>query len=215
MDQTNIALAERIRQKCQLDGWYGGGLVSPKWLDMPTDHPQRRDFAFPPVSEKQLLATEVALGFSLPLVLRTLYTRLTNGGFGPGVGLLSALREDHSHSNEVESTFVDDYYFRSQVGYAALQQSEPIQLIDLGDYTQHWQSTPTARGLLLLPYTVWPAQLLTLEDLGCYQHACLDCKTGRIFCTAPTESDEKYELVLIATSLEDYLERWLQGEMLP
>lgn len=182
---------------------------------MPADHPQRRDFAFPPVSEDQLQATEAALGFSFPLVLRTLYTRLANGGFGPGAGLLSALSEDHSHSNETARTFVDDYHFHNQVGYAALKQSEPVQLIDLADYTLHWQSIPTERERLLLPYAVWPAQLLTLEDLGCCQDAYLDCKTGLVFCTAPTENDKEYELVLIADSLEEYLEHWLQGEMLP
>ena len=204
-----------MRQKCQRDGWYCGDLDSPKWLAVSADHPQRREFAFPPTSEEQLLATEAALGFSLPLVLRTLYTRLANGGFGPGVGLLSALSGDYSHSNEATGTFVDDYHFRSQVGYANLGHSDLGQLVDFADYAHYWQHTSSGRELLLLPYTVWPTQLLTLEDLGCCQHACLDCKKGHVFCTAPTENDEEYELVLIAASLEDYLERWLQGEMLP
>ncbi len=37
--------------------------------------------------EEQLHATETALGFLLPLVLRALYAEVANGGFGPGGGI--------------------------------------------------------------------------------------------------------------------------------
>jgi hypothetical protein len=38
---------------------------------------------FPPATEAQVAATERALGFSLPPLLRRLYRELGNGGFGP------------------------------------------------------------------------------------------------------------------------------------
>jgi len=38
---------------------------------------------FPPATEAQVAATERALGFALPPLLRRLYLELGNGGFGP------------------------------------------------------------------------------------------------------------------------------------
>lgn len=110
---------------------------------------------------------------------------------------------------------MDDYHFHCQVGYANMERSDQVRLVNLTDYAQHWRPTPSGKGLLLLPYAVWPAQLLILEDLGCCQHACLDCKTGCMLCMAPSASDEEYELVPLVARLSDYMERWLRGEMLP
>jgi SMI1 / KNR4 family (SUKH-1) len=212
MDTTFTGLFNRIREKCQRDGWYGGKL---DLRPARPDHPQRLGFAYPPASEEQLRATETALGFLLPPVLRALYVEVANGGFGPGAGISGALGGYGSRTDEPAMTIVDDYHFSSQVGYANMERSDPVRLVDLADYAQHWKPTPSGKGLLLLPYAVWPAQLLTLEDLGCCMHACLDCKTGRVFCTAPSASDTEYELGPVAPSLEDYLERWLRDEVVP
>src|SRR5713101_8141546 len=38
---------------------------------------------YPPATEEQLRASEQALGFLLPPLLRTLYAQVANGGFGP------------------------------------------------------------------------------------------------------------------------------------
>jgi SMI1 / KNR4 family (SUKH-1) len=215
MDHVYAGLYERIRQKCQQDGWYGGELDGPTSLHVRPDHPQRVDFAYPPANAEQLQATEAALGFSLLPLLRWLYTEVANGGFGPGAGIQGALGGYGSRTDEPTSTIVDDYHFRCQIGYANTGSNEPVRLVDLADYAQDWKPTKSGKGLLLLPYVVWPAQLVPLEDLGCCQHICLDCKTGHVFCTAPSASDEEYELGLVTDSLEDYLKRWLQGEMLP
>jgi hypothetical protein len=42
----------------------------------------------PPVSADQLAGVEALLGFRLPTLLCTVYSRIGNGGFGPGRGLL-------------------------------------------------------------------------------------------------------------------------------
>ena len=160
-------------------------------------------------------ATETALGFPLPPLVRALYAEVANGGFGPGAGIQGALGGYGSRTGEPASTIVDDYHFRCQVGYANMRRSDPVRFVDLANYAQHWKPTPSGKGQLLLPYTVWPEQLLPLEDVGCCMHVCLDCKTGGVFCTAPSASDTEYELGPIAPRLSDYLERWLQGEMLP
>ncbi len=215
MKTSFTGLMAGIREKCQRDGWYGGELDGPTCLQVCPDHPQREGFAYPPANEEQLQATEAALGFPLPPLLRLLYAEVANGGFGPGAGIQGALGGYGSRTDEPASTIVDDYHFRCQVGYANLERSDPVRLVDLADYAQDWKPTKSGKGLLLLPYAVWPAQLVPLEDLGCCRHACLDSKTGHVFCTAPSVSSEEYELGPVAASLEEYLARWLQGEMLP
>src|SRR5438067_9804857 len=74
-------LFERIRQKCNEQGW------------QPDEALYRREIAhhYPPATEQQLLATEAALGFQLPSILRNLYAQVANGGFGPGFGIVGTL----------------------------------------------------------------------------------------------------------------------------
>lgn len=196
-DQMYTALFDRIREKCQRDGWYGGQLDRREGLRRP-DHPQRTGFAYPPASEDDLRATEAALGFALPALLRALYAEIANGGFGPGGGIQGALGGYGSRLDEPASTI--------DVGY--LWHPVPVQFVDLADSGRHWKRSPSGEDWLL-PYTVWPEYLLPLEDLGCCQQACLDGKTGRILCTAPSASPDLYEVGPIFPSLQDYLERWL------
>ncbi len=63
IEHVYAALCERIRQKCQRDGWYGSSLDSPSWLHVRADHLQRMSFAYPPASEEKALATEAAFDF--------------------------------------------------------------------------------------------------------------------------------------------------------
>src|SRR5207249_395965 len=69
------------RQRCDEQGWG------------PDESRNRKEIAqyYPPATESQLLATEIALEFQLPPVLRSLYAQVANGGFGPGFGILGAL----------------------------------------------------------------------------------------------------------------------------
>jgi hypothetical protein len=50
----------------------------------------------PPVSSKGLTDAETRLGFPLPPLLRVLYTRIGDGGYGPGRGLDPLLEGDWS-----------------------------------------------------------------------------------------------------------------------
>lgn len=88
MDPAFTELCHCIQEKCRRDGWYGGTL---DLRHAKPGHPQRHGFAYPPASEEQLYATETALGFLLPPVLRALYAEVANGGFGPGGGIQGAL----------------------------------------------------------------------------------------------------------------------------
>lgn len=48
----------------------------------------------PPVSEAVVAQAESELGFSLPPLIRGLYTRVANGGYGPGHGFLDFAGDD-------------------------------------------------------------------------------------------------------------------------
>jgi len=192
-------LFDRIREKCRRDGWYGGTL---DLRHARPDHPRRHGFAYPPASEEQLRATETALGFLLPPVLRALYAEVANGGFGLGGGIQGALGGFGSRTDEPAMTIVDDYQWHRQIGYTEVGRRGPVRLIDLAKTAEHWKRG-SGREDLLLPHEIWPEQLLSLEDLGCCMEACLDCKTGRVLCVAPSGNDEEYEIGPIASSLEE------------
>jgi hypothetical protein len=40
----------------------------------------------PPASPRELAQSEERIGFNLPPLLRSLYSEIANGGFGPGYG---------------------------------------------------------------------------------------------------------------------------------
>jgi hypothetical protein len=209
-DMTHLALLDRIREKCQQDGWYGGELESPVRRYPRDDDPRRLGFAFAPVGEEQMSSTEAALGFPLFPLLRTLYANLANGGFGPGGGLRGAIGgygtiTDSSDPYDLDHTIVGYYNFHRK----------RAQLIDIAVYAKEWKSYENREAYLILPYAVWPEHFLSFCDLGCCQHACLDGKAGRVFCTAPTENEAEYVLWLLSPSLEDFLGSWLKGEVLP
>jgi SMI1 / KNR4 family (SUKH-1) len=211
MDTTFKRMFERIQEKCQGDGWYGGKL---DLRHARSDHPQRHGFAYPPAGEEQLRATETALGFLLPPVLRALYAEVANGGFGPGGGIQGVLGGYGSRTDEPARTIVDDYHWHCQIGYTEGGHHGPVRLIDLANVAGQGKRG-SGKEDLLLPHEVWPEQLLLFEDLGCCMEACLDCKTGHVLCIAPSGNDEEYEIGPIAPSLEEYLERWLRDEVVP
>lgn len=197
-------LFERILQKCQHQGWYGGDLLSPARRIITEDDPQRTGFAFPPASEEQLRATEAALGFSLPPLLHALFAQVANGGFGPGTGIRGAIGgrgTDVILSNDQDETIV---------GCFAYDKSH-AQQIDLADYK--WQKPPVGsvntNDYLFLPYKVWPRHLLRICDMGCVEEICVDPQE-RLFLAAASKYDGKYLLLRLDSSLEQWLEDWLR-----
>jgi SMI1 / KNR4 family (SUKH-1) len=46
---------------------------------------------YPPASQEQVQATEEALGLALPPLLRACYLQISNGGFGPGEGVMGVI----------------------------------------------------------------------------------------------------------------------------
>jgi hypothetical protein len=158
--------------------------------------------AYPPATEAQLQATEEALGFPLPPLLKALYIEIANGGVGPSEGIMGAMGgfEDN------HGTIVDAYLYKK----------EHYRLVDLAAYEQ-W-AKPYAGPMrphkvvshlyVELPRDVWPERLLEFYNHGCGTFSCIDADTDRIFWV-----DDGYVVFYEANSLEEWLERWLQGEM--
>jgi len=88
-------------------------------------------------------------------------------------------------------------------------------LVDLAECEKHaevYTGYPLPRKLVSdlffeLPVGVWPEQLLEFDFHGSGIFSCIDVSTGRIFLLY--DSVVFYE----ANSLEEWLERWLHGEM--
>ncbi len=204
MDTMFTTLGERIRKKCQQDGWYGGELDGPSYMHVRPDHPQRFGFAYPKAREEHLLATEAALGFPLPPMLRALYAHVANGAIG---GF------DESGSGSI----VDHTWTSSSAGETLPCCDRPLHLIDLADYEDRWEeATSTGRdgGMrpfrrLILPSHLWPEQFLPIAYLGCGSFSCLDCRRGGDYYVGVTK-EEAYLLSLQASSLEEMFERWVQ-----
>ena len=207
---------DRILEKCQEQKWYGGDMSNTACYtergeryetnytaegkqitkdNDPDEHPRKTSFASAPASVEQLLATEQALGFPLPPLLRTLYAQMANGGFGPGYGLHGALGGFDEAGN-----LVDGYTFH-------LTRSE---LIDLELYAP----ASSVHDPIDLPNTVWPRYLLYLCDWDCATTSCLDAATGRVYLCHPSRTESRsFTLVQEAPSLWTWLELWLAGEL--
>src|SRR5579864_3322446 len=115
-------LARKIWTKCEQERWFGGELRR----DMnPEDDPQRYGFVSPPVSEEQIQDAEKNLGFPLPPFLRYLYTRIANGGFGPGLGLY---RIPRYFNRPFDHSIVGYYHFRTREQTINLTEYPPENL---------------------------------------------------------------------------------------
>jgi hypothetical protein len=214
MDTSSDGLFVRIREKCQRDGWYGGELDGPTCLHVRPDHPQRIGFAYPPASAEQLLATEEALGFPLPPVLRALYAEVANGGFGFGYGLRGAIGGfDESGFGSI----VDHTWTSGSAGETLPWCDKPLRLIDLADNEDQWEESTikgrdgdvrTCRRLFLTSH-LWPELFLPICYLGCGSFSCLDCRQGGVYYVGVTK-EEAHLLSLQAPSLVDMFERWVQ-----
>jgi hypothetical protein len=86
-------------------------------------HPVGRDIAgqsfelFPPCDEAAIEDAESAIGFRLPSLLIGIYTKIANGGFGPGYGVMGVAG---GFTDDLQQTIVDAYK-----SYDATQPGEP------------------------------------------------------------------------------------------
>lgn len=149
-EDAYVALFHRIREKCQRQHWYGPEMRDPAWFgnryDPALDHdgrlrarlndPQKYGFKYPRATEEQLLATEEALGFPLPPLLRVLYAQVANGGFGFGYGLRGAIG---GFDEQGYGTIVNQYLAHTSTEEILPWCHEETRLVNLADYDGQWE----------------------------------------------------------------------------
>lgn len=183
LDNTHMSLLDRILERYQ--------------HEKQSDTGKRR---YPAATEEQLRATEEALGFTLPFLLRACYLRVSNGGFGPGEGVMGVIGGfEDSRGNIVEAYLWRRQYYR------------PIDLAECERQATEspWKDLPfqtVSSKVLKPPDDTWPSSLLEFYHHGCGDFSSLDLKTDRIFVGG--NPFLWYE----ANSLEEWLERWLRDD---
>lgn len=151
-----------------------------------TDMGGNRTTAFPRTSQALLGEAESQLGFALPPLLREIYLTVGNGGFGPGYGLLGTA-DGHSYSAGGRGWNVVELY--------------------------HTFRRRPARGQR------WGDKLLPICDWGCSYLSYIDCALPAAPVFALDEGAHGHgpwgnAFGLHAASLQEWMQRWVDGENL-
>ena len=213
MDETD--LCQRILEKCQRQQWYGPDMHPPSrllrkrdeiatayWVDRyGQEYPDMLQiptvwaFEYAPLTEEQLQSAEHLLGFALPPLLRAIYTRVADGGFGPGCGLYHLETLDELSETSLVSSYFSD-------------RRRATQFVDF-----HLLEKQIAnKQLTLMPEDVWPDDFLCLCHWGCDQFSYLDLATDQVF-RYDYYVGEQNGFEAEAPTLEAWFEHWLAKEM--
>jgi hypothetical protein len=191
------SMAVAIVRRCRDQTWFGCDMHR-KYEQMRSgDSIEERRFRFPPATDLQLAETERLLGFALPVALRGLYKEVANGGFGPGYGIVGAV----GGARDSEGGFdIAEMYRLDRQSRPFLEESG----VERGD-----------SGWFEPFYNEWPRRVLRFVHWGCCIWSCIDARTGRVLRYEPLHGRRDREaMVFEATSLEQWMERWLRGEEL-
>jgi hypothetical protein len=82
-------------------------------------------------SAAALLATEELMGFSLPTLLRCMYSEIANGGFGPGYGLIGV---SGGATDDLGQNIIDIYLGKNSPNFQKWFPNWPPQAISIC----HW-----------------------------------------------------------------------------
>lgn len=219
--ERQLSLCERILEHCQEQRWFGPDddnpslfsdryrrsynifsrecIVEDRW-----DDARLLRFAFPPATPEQLAVTEQSLGFPLPTMLHALYSKVANGGFGPGAGITGGYGGytcmDDGRDETVDKCNDADV----SIHYFNLAQYEVIR---------------GAPRHLLLPPNSWPSNFLHLTYWGCNIDSYIEAYSGRVYYSSlwdfvkTASGFESYmHLYRQEESLEDWLETWLRHD---
>lgn len=163
---------------------------------------QELSFAFPPVTEHQLKETEQQLGFSLPPLLRLLYIRIANGGFGPGYGITGVSGGYPFRDVLLYGDIAQAYH--QAVDHESKHRQAVIDEFMALDPEEQKARKRSRKAFPLL----WPERLLPLCQWGCNVSTYIYADTEQIF------QGMSGPHLFVAASLEEWLERWLAGEKL-
>lgn len=196
------SLFKRIRTHCSRKQWYGPDIYQNHSVF--NRHPRgvwiRHDFRtsfFPPATEEQLRLSEMAMGFSYPPLLRSLYSQVANGGFGPAYGLVGAF------GGYTDALYKEkDHTYLLQESVVSPTSWEGADFIDL----EQIEKREGIQKKMYLDSYAQPTYFISICNWGCGYTSFLHAKTGRVYYVG-----ENY-LYYQASSLEEWLERWLRGE---
>jgi hypothetical protein len=142
-----------------------------------------------PVTVEELTEAETQLGFELPSFLRRLYLEVGNGGFGPGYGLFPL----NDHRPSVDSLVLAYLSMRS------------MSQEDIDEHQVNEEEKPA----------LWPERVLMLCDWGCNIYSCLDCSSAHLpMFRMDSNMNFMVEWASEASSLQQWLERWVDGKLL-
>jgi hypothetical protein len=153
--------------------------------------PLRWSAHLPPVSEDNLIRAEARLGFGLPPLLRELYLRVGNGGFGPGYGFYPLDNGADPKALRSDSLLTT---------YLALRSMTPQE------FERYWKhGTETAE----MELSAWPERLLEVCEWGCNIYSYLDCSQPGYPVLRLDHNTGVRRLTLEALSFRHWLEVWL------
>jgi hypothetical protein len=152
-------------------------------------HAAQQGFLHAPVTEGVLQETERRLGHTLPTILRTVYTTVANGGFGPGYGLvgLPMLANTLTVGQERLVPRAEEYLTQHPQSCVYCQQ-EPSDLVTLA---------------------AWPEDVYSKLDIA---RGCVYRVRHGVFPPEPTWA-AAITVTRQAESVVDWFERWLAGEL--
>jgi hypothetical protein len=154
-------------------------------LTIAMDHDQPAE-AYPPASAAMIAQTATELGFALPTLLRDIYMRVGNGGFGPAYGLIGVAG-----------------------GAPVYLASCPWHIVDLYRAFRARQTR----------HRPWDERLLPICHWGCSYFCYLDCALPQAPVFIIDEDRHGHgpwgcDFQLLATSFEEWMQRWLNGDNL-
>jgi hypothetical protein len=121
-------------------------------------HPRRR---VQPVTVKDLQVLERALGFKLPDLLRSVYTTVGNGGFGPAYGIVGATQGSGVKKDSLRSCYQEMLWLEEQNAFWRW----PRRLLPLAHYgCGMWASVDCEYKTL--PMILWDPNNLAEELAG-------------------------------------------------
>jgi SMI1 / KNR4 family (SUKH-1) len=149
---------------------------------------------------------EAKLGFQIPVLLRTLYTEVANGHFGPEYGI-SGIHNRLTEAEKIKATELKQVNVEKEKKKKVMYYFPEIPRV-----YDFYKSVKSQFG------DEWPVGLVPFVTLDREDIDCIDCTTAEgaiIYFVAGWSFDEPSlsELLLpVASSLEEYLETWLSSK---